>query len=244
MFPPLLLGFVPRFKRKHCWPDNRHLKLYVKVTFSVESPASLTYSLAGECGYCIRGKCFVKRYFAARSETAATAAAESPAGKASATGKARTSRAARCGGHHVAGARGHVAQIVREHHRIKARTIRGAAIPLRRLRHDSLESPAPVFLHAERHRERQEFLEHFGRLNRAIETIGFNVHEKILKAKYTLQRARALFRVRRHEPTKPANDQAREDSRDDERQRSHALARSDLQPPKCQKKADDHARCD
>src|SRR5260370_16955015 len=99
MFPPLLLGFVPRFKRKHCWPDNRHLKLYVKVTFSVESPASLTYSLAGECGYCIRGKSFVKRYFAARSETAPTAAAQSPPPQASATATPTTPPPARSRSH-------------------------------------------------------------------------------------------------------------------------------------------------
>src|SRR4029077_20006450 len=165
------------------------------------------------------------------SETAATAAAESPAGRAAAAGEAGAPRAARCGGHHAAGARGHVAQIVGEHQRIEIRTIRRAPIPLRWLRHDSLESPAPVFLHTERHRESQELLEHFGRLNRAIEAIGFDVYEKILKAQNTFQRARALFRVRGHEPPKPANDRAGKNSCDDERQRSHALAPRALFPP-------------
>src|SRR6267142_6378009 len=150
------------------------------------------------------------------SETAAAAAAKSSARRASAAGKTRAARAARRRGHHAAGARRHRTHIVGEHHGIEAGAVRGAAIPLRRLSEDTLEGAAPIFLHAKGHRERQELLEHFGRLDHAIEALRFDVHEEIFKSQDAFESSRSLLGMRGHEQAKRANDRTGQDSGNDE----------------------------
>ena len=83
-----------------------------------------------------------------------------------------------------------------------------ASIPTGRLGVNILEGFAPIFFDAEGHGEGQEFFEHFGSLDHAIEAIGFDMSEKILEAENAFEGARAAVGSCGHEPGEGANDRA------------------------------------
>src|SRR6202007_439599 len=108
-----------------------------------------------------------------------------------------------------------------EHVGIEAGAV-AALIPLRRLGVDALEGFAPVFLDAEGHGEGEKLFEHFGRLDGAVETIGFDVGEEILEAEDALEGAGSHLGSGGHKPAEAADDGAGENSSDDKGKRLHA----------------------
>src|SRR5205814_7244072 len=102
---------------------------------------------------------------------------------------------------------GHGVEIVDETVGEEGRAEAASLIPLWRLGVDILKGFAPVFFHAESHGVRQKFFEHFGSLDHAIETIGFDVNEEILEAENAFESTGAALGTRGHEPAEGADDE-------------------------------------
>src|SRR5882724_9290027 len=154
---------------------------------------------------------------------AASATAAEATTRGAAAAEAGATGAPRGRGHYGAGLRGHQVEVVDEEDRVEIGAV-GTLVPTGWLGVDALKGLAPVFFNAESHGEGQELLEHFGRFDGAVETVGFDVAQEIFKAERAFQGAGALLGVRGHEQAERADDDAAENAADDKRKRGHAKA--------------------